>query len=179
MASSQCFKNNDVFLQMPTHLELILKHLDWSHNEYLRIIGDWPVEKLAASFVGAPNHVLWTTGHLATANQWFAGLLDGKPKTTSEAFEKAHGHESVPVSDAGKYAPLAELRVELEAGYGRLRSVALATSEADLLKPTINESYGICDSRLSALQVAAYHTAWHSGQVSMLRRALGLKSVYA
>jgi uncharacterized damage-inducible protein DinB len=163
---------------MPTHIEVAIAHVEWSHAEFLRMIADWPADKMTAQLPGAPNHPLWTLGHLATANQWFAGHLDGKPKSADETWEKRFGMNSTPTTDASAYPAIAVVRGECDQSLARLVAAAKATSEQDAFKPTINESYGFCSSRVNALQVCAWHIAWHMGQVSMLRRGLGFKSIY-
>jgi hypothetical protein len=139
---------------------------------------DIPAEKAAFQTSPTDNHLLWHLGHLALDYHWFAAALDGKPTGTTETDTKLFGMGSKPVPDAKAYPPLAELRARFDAGWKRFVAAAESVREEDALKPALVESGGFLKDRLDTIEKVAWHDGWHAGQVSGLRKALGLKGVF-
>jgi uncharacterized damage-inducible protein DinB len=75
------------------------------------------------------------------------------------------------------YPAHAEVRRIHDEQYNRLLRAAQAMSDADGLSTTATDSGGFVKNRLDVLHKCAWHEGWHQGQISSLRRALGLPSV--
>lgn len=148
--------------------------MTFAHDFAVRACCTFPQEHLAFQNVPHDNHPLWTLGHLATAYDWFAGLLDGKPSALSEADQKLFGSSSKPNADASSYPSFDAVKALCDSAWSRLLSAANRLSEADLAKPTAKDSGGFAKTRLAVLDRTAWHDGWHAGQVSTLRRSLGL-----
>lgn len=123
------------------------------------------------------NHLMWTLGHLALTNQWFAGALDGRPNTCPESYNALFGYGSKPNPDPSVYPPFQEVREQYEATYNRFIKAAEAMKEADMLASAIEATGGFCKDKGELLEKAIWHEGWHSGQISSLRRAIGLPTV--
>lgn len=123
------------------------------------------------------NHLIWTLGHVALTNQWFAGLLDGRPNTLPDSYGELFGYKSKPNPDVSVYPPLEEVRRAYDATYARLIRAADAMTEADMEAPPAGDSYGFVKDKGEVLEKAVWHEGWHSGQLSSLRRALALPPV--
>jgi uncharacterized damage-inducible protein DinB len=151
-----------------------LSGLQFARKVLTDVVKSIPEDK--ATWQGAPtdNHLIWTLGHLAQSNQWFANLLDGKPNTTPEGYEALFGYKSAPVNDPAAYPPLAEVRQAFEETFARLVAAAEATADELLSQPTVTDSGGFAKDRLHVLELVAWHEGWHAGQLSSLRRAPGL-----
>jgi uncharacterized damage-inducible protein DinB len=152
-------------------------HLVWVHSMFEKLLDGFPEDK--ATFQPSPsdNHLAWTLGHMATAYAWFASLLDGKMMTLPESYNTLFGPQSKPTSDPKAYPPVAELRQSFKAAYDRFTDAMKKLSPADLNKPPAAESHGFGKTRQEVILLTAWHDGWHSGQVSSLRRALGLPPV--
>ncbi|MGD9690465.1 MAG: DinB family protein [Phycisphaerales bacterium] len=156
--------------------EAAIEAMTFAHTMVVNVC-NVPAESLTHQGHAHENHALWTLGHLAGAYDWFAGMLDGEPSRTPAHFQEPFGGKSAPVRDATKYPPLAEVKSVFDASWARLLRAAKGTSAGDLRKATRTDSMGFAPSRLVALHRVAWHDGWHAGQVSTIRRSLGLPSV--
>ncbi len=154
-----------------------LEYLHWTHAMTTALLADWPLEKLTYQSSPGDNHALWTMGHLATTYSWFASLLDGHMTPLPENYNLLFGTGSKPVDDPMAYPPMGEVRHHFDATYARFAELASQLKASDALKPTVGNAHGFCKDRADVFVKAAWHEGWHSGQLSTLRRALGLKTI--
>lgn len=152
-------------------------HLAWVHAMFEKVLDGFPEDK--ATFQPSPtdNHLAWTLGHMTTAYAWFATLLGARMMTLPERYTTLFGPGAKPTPDPAAYPPLAELRANFKAAFGHFTDAVKKQSPADLNKPPAAESHGFGKTRQDVILLTAWHDGWHSGQVSSLRRALGLPSV--
>ena len=151
--------------------------LNWTHGMTTALLADWPADKLTYQSVPTDNHALWTIGHLAMTYSWLASLLDGHMTPMPDSYNALFGMGSKPVSDPSIYPPMGEVRHNFDAAYTRLMDLAAKIKPSDAGKPTVGNSHGFASDRADVLDKAAWHEGWHSGQLSSLRRNLGLKNV--
>ncbi len=137
----------------------------------------FPADKLTYQPAMTDNHVIWTLGHLAVTNQWFAGLLDGQPATLPGTYDQLFGYKSKPNPDLAVYPPLDEVQRHYEATFTRLIRAAESLRDEDLAVSCAAESGGFAKDKAEVLERAAWHEGWHGGQISSLRRSLGLPPV--
>lgn len=138
---------------------------------------DFPVDKHTYQPAMTDNHIIWTLGHLAITNQWFAGLLDGEPPALPDGYNELFGYKSKPNPDLAAYPPYDEVRQQYEAAFARLIRAADALRDSDLTISCAAESGGFAKDKAEVLERAVWHEGWHGGQVSALRRSLGLPPV--
>ncbi len=151
-----------------------IEYMEFCHRMTVSAFKDWPADKVCAQAEGQPNHLLWTVGHLAMTYQWFANLLDGRPKSYPERYEALFGFGTKPTSDASQYPSLDEVRRVFDESYARILAAAQATSDADMPGAPLGESGGFVSNRLDVILKNAWHDGWHTGQLSVLRKFLGL-----
>ena len=159
-----------------------LKLLDWVHGFTTRMIETWPADKAVFQTAPTDNHLLWTVGHLATTYGWFVGLLTGSMAAGAAGalpanYNELFGYKSAPKPSENDYPTLSEVRRHMDATYGQMVAALRAMPEADLGKPCAMDTGGFATSRLDAMLKACWHDGWHQGQLSNLRRALGLPAV--
>ncbi len=154
-----------------------LELLTFAHGSTTALLADWPEDKLTFQPSPTDNHALWTIGHLAATYQWFTTLLDGTRAPLPDNYNALFGTGSKPVADPAAYPPAADVRAHFDRAYERLVDLAARIRPADAAKPTIGDSHGFCRDRADVLDKAAWHEGWHAGQLSSLRRALGLKGI--
>jgi hypothetical protein len=152
-------------------------NLKWVHDLLDKLVATFPEDKATFQTAGTDNHLMWTLGHLAVTYSWLASLVDGKAFTLPESYNALFGYQSKPTGDASTYPPIAEVKKNCAAAFGRLTDAIAKISGADLEKPTASDSFGFAKTRHEAILRAAWHDGCHSGQISSLRRALGLPSV--
>lgn len=163
---------------VPTAKQAAIDSANFAHNFLVKIVDSFPADKRTYQISRADNHVLWTLGHLCTTYEWLHGLLkEGGPKFPAE-YQTLFGMKSEPKPDAKLYPSYDVLRKNLDQSYSALIAAFQATSDADLAKPALSDTGGFVPNRLASLAVVTWHDGWHSGQLSTLRRALGLPSVF-
>ncbi|HMN42441.1 MAG TPA: DinB family protein [Phycisphaerales bacterium] len=149
----------------------------WAHEMTGKLCAGFGEHQMLAQPSKSDNHLLWQIGHLACSYSWFASMLDGKPATLGEMYDKLFGWGSKPTSDASMYPAHAEVRRIHDEQYTRVLRAAAAMSDADSLKAPAIDSGGFAKHKLDVLQKCIWHEGWHQGQISSLRRALGLPGV--
>lgn len=150
----------------------------FAHEVLVKAISDFPPDKVTFQTSPTDNHLLWHLGHLAMDYHWFASALDGKPSGVTEDVKKLFGMGSKPLPDAKVYPPLAELRKRFDEAWKRMAAAAESLRDEDAAKPPLVESGGFLKDRLDTVDKTAWHDGWHAGQLSGLRKALGLKGVF-
>lgn len=148
--------------------------LAWTHEFTGHLTADFPTEHLLHQATPTDNHVLWTLGHLTTTYSWLASLIDGKAAQVPESFTKLFGYQSKPVTDASVYPSHSDVLRHHHAAFARLMEAVGNLKPEDAHKPTVNDSFGFAKDRLDAVLKGCWHEGWHQGQISTLRRALGL-----
>lgn len=137
---------------------------------------DWPADQHCAQPGGCDNHLVWTYGHLAATYGWLAGQVGVKvelPETYSALF----GYGSKPESDAGKYPKLADVKAKCAAARKTFFDAASKMTAAQLREEMSADLQSFAKDKLAIIERCAWHDGWHSGQLSSLRRALGLAGV--
>lgn len=155
----------------------LLESLNWTHAMTAQLANSVPPEKVTWQSAPTDNHVLWTLGHLATAYSWFASLIDGKGAELPGDYDKLFAFKSAPVNDPSKYPSIDSVRQLHEAAYRRMIEAIGDLTDAEALKPTTTDTGGFVKTKLEAIHRAIWHESWHQGQISTLRRAMGLPSV--
>ena len=61
--------------------------------------------------------------------------------------------------------------------FERVLKAASRMSDSEGHGPTASDSGGFAASKLDAIYKCIWHEGWHQGQISSLRRALGLPTV--
>lgn len=151
----------------------VLKTLEFASGINKKLVADWPEGKLAHQDTPRDNHPLWTIGHLGVSNHWFASIFDGQPAVDAK-LEATYGGKSKPSASAADYPSMAETMKLYDQGMARLKK-ALTSPKDPLSKPKQMADW-VSDT-IHAAQLAVWHEGWHGGQLSTLRRSLGLPGV--
>lgn len=154
-------------------MEHAITSLDFAREMTLKLLTDWPKNKLAHQFSPADNHPLWTLGHLGTSAEWFASVLDKKAGPSAK-LNATFGGGSKPSTNPKDYPSLAKLIALYNAGHQRLVK-ALRNTKDPLAKPDAKMDW--LRDGLHAAEMAIWHEGWHAGQLSTLRRQHGLPGV--
>lgn len=148
----------------------------WSHEMTGKLCAGFPEDQLTTQPSPTDNHLLWQIGHLATGYAWFASMFDGKSASLGDAFDKPFGYGSKPVSNISEYPDHATVRKVHDEQYQRLLKAAEALDDKAATAPLPKDAGTFASSKLDALLKCIWHEGWHQGQISSLRRALGLPS---
>jgi hypothetical protein len=138
----------------------------------------WPADQAAWQATPHDNHLLWTFGHLASANNWFASMIDGQPVGGRKDWEQHFTFQSKPVNDASKYPALHDVQAEYDRSLQRLSRAISSLNPAELANPPASDAMGMGQDKADIAMRAAWHIGWHTGQLSTVRRAMGLPSLF-
>jgi uncharacterized damage-inducible protein DinB len=169
---------------MNARAEIIAQGIESCKPLLARYLTGMSEEHTTVSPPGLPNHPAWTLGHLALTMHRVAERFDGQPLPT-ETFGTSPGQinpdlvsfASTPVDDAALYPTLPRALDAYNAACDRLAVAVRAADDATLDKPT---PWGNTTTTLGLLAMRMiFHNGIHTGQLADLRRALGMKSIFA
>ena len=126
---------------------------------------------------GVTNHPSWIIGHLTFVCQMLGGVVGVSPWLPEEwAYRFGPGSEAV---SGGKYMPKSEALAYLHTASIRLSTAVSALDDSQLDAPFPHEAYidVFPTVRHALTQVLVGHTAFHVGQLSVWRKAMGLPSI--
>lgn len=139
-----------------------------------RSVADLSDTEMVQQPPGTPNHGTWTLGHIIFACQGMATELGAEPWLPEE-WESVFGYGSTPGSGDREYPKKAELRTLLTDATTRLTRALQDAGTSVLEDPLPDDDFPTWGHLL--LQVVVAHTAYHAGQLSVWRRALGKEPV--
>lgn len=152
-----------------------LEIMKFAHEYAQKLVKDVPDNKALFQSCPSDNHVLWTLGHLANTNAWFATLLDKNAKPTIPAnYNDLFGMETQPSPDAKKYPPFADVKKHWEDSFAHVVKLFEKTPDAQMSNETETNGYGFCTSKVDVAHKSAWHEGYHLGQVASLRKAAGI-----
>lgn len=149
----------------------------WSHGMLGALLNGWPSDRWTYQSAPTDGHALWQVGHLACVYDWFANLLDGQKGNVPEAYNAMFGYGSKPTPDASAYPNVDSVRGVHEGAWERLSKVLSKMKDEDLAKACAGDTHGLAKNKGEIVRMIAWHDGWHQGQVSNLRKALGLPGV--
>lgn len=155
-------------------LENGLTALGFARQVTLGLLEGIPEDKLFHQLTPGGNHAVWVTGHLTVTDDVFLTDVARREAKCSEAWHKLFGIGSGPTDNPDDYPPTPELRQHLdlrrEELIGWFRSLDAATLAAPLPEAleTVAKTYG------ASISTLAVHEGLHAGQLTMIRRSLGM-----
>jgi hypothetical protein len=148
--------------------------LDFARRQTLRLVQDIPSDKLTWQPLPEANHALWVLGHLAWTEDSILVELAGRTSVLGESWKKHFGAGSKPSGNRSAYPPVEQIKAGLDRSrkallewLGSMDERKLASplpSGWDMFAPTFGDLPGSL----------AWHEGLHAGQVSVVRRGLGL-----
>jgi len=156
-----------------THGQITVQGLHWSRKTLLDLLDGFPPEKMLFRPTPSDCHALWILGHVALSDAWILNMILEDEQSLGDRW-KVFGYQSDLNEDADRYPPLAEVREQLERQRARMLAWLATASEADLFAPLDDGGIGFAATPLEAINKEIWHEGWHSGQLSLLRRAVGL-----
>lgn len=149
--------------------------LEFARRVTLGLLEDIPEDKLFYQPFPGANHALWIIGHVAWDDNFFLTTLGGKQTDFPPAWNELFGVGSVLQPEPAAYPSLAEIRQQLEARRAGLIEW-FKSMDGDQLVTALPEDYQTFARDYAALMTSiAWHEGLHAGQLTVVRKALGLK----
>jgi len=141
-------------------------------------VADLSDEEILVQAPGVPNHAAWTLGHVIHSCEAMAGELGVEPWLPRD-WESRFGYGTSPAAVVAQHPTKAALLAALAEASQRLCAALRAVDEAALTEPLSTEAArAVWPTKGHALvQVVAAHTAYHAGQLTVWRRAIGRPAV--
>ncbi len=155
-----------------------LAAMAYARGTTLRLLEDIPEEQYLHQPVDGANHALWVVGHLAYADDYFLGAFDVRPhKLPAQWHTDLFGQGSVPSGEASVYPGMAEVIERLAGLRGEVIGWFEGMSPTELAAP-LPDDWKECGPTFAALIGAiACHESLHAGQLTLVRRSLGIAPV--
>ena len=155
-------------------LENGLETLAFARKATLGLLEDIPDDKLRFRPGGAGNHATWITGHLAWTDDHFLSKLGDRESKCTGEWDALFGKGSRVLDQAEKYPPFTELREALSERRETLVSWFLSMS-GERLAAALPEDWQVFAKSYGVLiNTIAWHEGMHAGQLTVIRRELGL-----
>ena len=148
--------------------------LQFARQATLGLLEDIPADKLAHQPCDAANHALWIVGHLAHADDFFMTALVKRPSKCSDDWKKLFGMGSTPQPEADAYPGLPELTESLSDRREELLGWFKAMTPQDFARPLPEDMAQFAANRGILMSSLAWHEGLHTGQLSVVRKSLGI-----
>lgn len=158
----------------PAHLANAMHLLRFSRGATMKMFEGVPESKYAAGSDAVPNHGLWTLGHLATTDDWFANEFGKVPSGVPASWNDLFGMKSKPLPDASKYPSIAEVKRALEDRRAAVEKWILSLTPAQLAAKTADNWQSFAPTMADVLYFISWHEGYHTGQLAPFRRGIGL-----
>lgn len=125
----------------------------------------------------ARNHAVWVAGHIAMTDDWFMTSMGGAESCCPEPWGELFGMNSEPVNDPSTYPSLSELTAKLEETRTKLLAWFEGMSDEQLSEPMPDEMKMFAPTIGSVMGSIAIHESYHAGQLTCVRKALGMPRI--
>lgn len=148
--------------------------LNFARQATLGFFEDIPDDKLCFQTCPGANHALWILGHLAMTDEYFLDNVGGRPRNKFDAWEKIFFMGSKPTPNASDYPPASEVKQVLDQNRKTLLEWFGGMSEAELVKPLEGDMGNFSPNRAALAATIAWHEGMHAGQMTAIRKCLGI-----
>lgn len=164
---------------MASLLDSQLLAIEYSRRFASAMLEAIPLEQYCHQPFDGANHALWTTGHLAAADCFFMSLIGGPADARFEQLKDKFFIGSKPAGELSAYPPVEEVRRWFEEARANLTAYYRSMSEEELAAPMPEQWARIAANRGSLIARIAVHESAHAGQLTVVRKSLGLAPVFA
>ena len=135
-------------------------------------------QRLHQPYDGA-NHLLWQVGHLGVSAQGLAGMIDPSHPKPDPSLDKLFGVKSAPMADASAYPDYAEVHTYFDQAMADLIALIADKDDAWFEQKVGEEQAMFGPTFAGVVMTVCWHEGLHAGQITTLRKSLGLDLVLA
>lgn len=148
--------------------------LGFARKATLGFFEDIPDNKVCHQPIPGANHALWILGHLACTDEFFLNKVGGKPFNRFEKWNGIFFMKSTPTPNVSDYPPVSEVKQVLDENRQRLLQWVDSMKEADALLALPEDLKTFAPNRAALLSTMAWHEGLHAGQLTVIRKSLGI-----
>ncbi|MBU0641554.1 MAG: DinB family protein [Planctomycetes bacterium] len=153
--------------------------IGFARRATLGLLEEIPADKACHQIFPGANHALWIVGHLAAGENSFLTSLAGVTTDFPAEWNDLFATGSTPHPDPGKYPTLTEVRAQLDRRREELIRWFKDMSDEQLAAPLPAEYEAFARNHAALLPSIAWHEGLHAGQLTVIRKALGLPPRFA
>lgn len=154
-------------------LENGLFRLDFARRVTLALLADVPFDRWCLQPIPGANHAMWIAGHLAAIDDFFLVQVGGRTSALPAGWNELFATGSKPIADLDIYPAPGVVLQELADRRADLQSWFRSLTETELQAP-LPAGMRFAANLAELMPSVAWHEAWHGGQLSLVRKALGL-----
>lgn len=152
--------------------------MDFARKATLGFLDGIDGDQFVTPYADDGSSAAYIAGHIAFTDDMTLQMLAGRGSMLSEAEQKLFGGGANPAADAARYpdreAMLRQMNSIREALLGYFKGL----SDADLTAPVEGPLAQFGDTRAKLMASLAWHEGMHAGQLTVIRRQLGLPRVF-
>jgi DinB superfamily len=152
--------------------------LKFSRDVLLKMLDSIPADKVTAQPVKDCNHALWVAGHVADTDDFFVRTLTGRPSGLPAGWSEKFSGGSKPVDDPKAYPTVAEIKRVLADRRDALIAYFRSLDRATLLSPPPEKVKFFGTTQGALAGSIAWHEGLHTGQVTSVRKGLGMPPLF-
>lgn len=164
---------------MDRTLEAHLVSLDFARYFTNAMLDSIPEDKMCYQPVPDCNHALWVMGHLACTDEFFMQVCGGPWDQRFEQHKGTFFMGSKPVADPAVYGSPADIRAWLQDARTRMIDWLKGQTAEELTTPLPEFLQRAAADRMKLVPRLAVHESAHAGQLTVIRKSLGLAPVFA
>lgn len=161
-------------MSQPLH-DHVLSSYDWTQTALKAVFDAIPTEDFMHQPFPGANHALWTMGHLATVDQYFLKSIAGRDDALFEKHKAQFFAKSQPSDNPRDYPPLEEVRKYFASSRAEFRKWIDSLDDAALAAPLPEKFQQFANSHAGMVFRLCWHEGMHYGQLTVIRKSLGLQ----
>jgi hypothetical protein len=155
-------------------LESGLAALGFARWTTTKLLENLPENKWCHQVTPNANHALWVLGHIAWTDDSVLVDLGGRSWQCDETYRALFAMKSTPVADPARYPSIATVRDFAHGIREELSAWFQGMSEEKLAAPTPTGWEFFAPTFAALMSSLACHEALHAGQITVIRKALGM-----
>ena len=155
-------------------VETAVSSLEFSRRMTLMFLDEIGEKDFLHQPVPKGNHAMWICGHIVYVDDSILTVVSGQESNLSDSWQNLFGLGSEPQGDPDCYCSREEMMENLASVRGDLISWFKGASDEKLLAPVEGDKFPVSANVLGLASFAACHEAMHAGQLTVIRRSLGL-----
>jgi len=156
-----------------------LAALKFARDATLGFLEDIPRDKVCHQLTAGGNHALWITAHIALTDDDMLSGVGGRKRRCPADWTKLFGMGSKPVGDLGAYPSYDEIKQALHERREELAAWFKSLSDAQASAPLPKDFEFFAPNQAALASSIAWHEGLHAGQLTMIRRDLGIAPKFA
>jgi len=155
-------------------LESGLAALELARRSTLAFLEDLSGDKLFHQTAPGTNHAVWIMGHLGVTDDFFLSSVGGQEPKCPQEWNKMFGMGSQPTTNPKDYPPPSKIRDNLNDRRRELIAWFKSMDADKLASPLPKEWHEFAPTHAALICSVAWHEGLHAGQLTLIRRSLGL-----